>query len=239
MSNTVSDEILNAYLDNELDDKDTRFVDLQIKNTPELQRQIKQLQDLKLKIRGSYASVSSPLRQTPRTTQKKHLIRTGLAASVTLAIGLATGWFSHGHLNTMSLGADQLLGVKLENLSPEDDKIIIHLSQNDVVLFDQALTKAENILARFDALDQHGKVHVLANSYGMDLLRKEKTPYQARIVNMMQTYDNVEFVACKNTLKRLKSSGKNTSLLSGVKVHGPVINEIIDRMQNGWSYIKI
>ncbi len=166
------------------------------------------------------------------------MIPAAIAASITLVVGLTTGWYTHGYINSTAK-SNYLLGVKLEDLKPQDTKIIIHLAQNDMALFDKALTKAETLLAYFDTLHQQGKVHILANSFGMDLLRSDKTPYQKRILDMMETYDNVEFVACKNTIKRLKSSGKNIDLLPGVKVHGPVINQIISSLQNGWTYISI
>ena len=239
MSKTVSEEMLNAYLDNELDEKDICFIDLQIKNNPQLQRRIEQLQDLKLKIRDSYASVRPPVRPAIRHAKKKNLLPAGIAASLTLVIGLASGWYSHSYFNVFPTSSDYLLGVKLDDLKPEDNKIIIHLAQNDIDLFDKALTKAEILLTRFETLNQDGKIHVLANSYGMDLLRTDKTPYQERITNMMKNHDNVQFVACKNTIKRLQSAGKSVDLLPGVKVHGPVINEIITGLQSGWTYMKI
>lgn len=239
MDNSVSDEMLNAYLDNELDEKDTRFIDTQIKNIPELQYKIEQLQDIKLKIRASYAGVEPPFNPQIHSASNTHLIPAGIAASVIMVIGLAAGWYSHSYLNNHPASTDHLLGVKLEALKPKDNKIMIHLAQNDIALFDQALTKAETILAGFEAFNPQGKVHILANSYGMDLLRADTSPFQKRIINLMQSYDNVNFVACKNTLKRLQSSGKNTDLLPGVKVNGPVINEIVSSLQNGWTYIKI
>ncbi|MCK5666588.1 MAG: hypothetical protein KAI17_24020, partial [Thiotrichaceae bacterium] len=237
MSKTVSEEMLNAYLDNELDEKDNRFIEMQIKNNVELQRRIEQLQDIKIKVRASYASVSPPVHHAIRPCNKRSLIPSSLAASLILCFGLASGWYTHGYINTTTENFGQLLGIKLEQLNPQDDKIIIHLAKNDRALFDAALTKAEKLLSAFAALNQQGTVRVLANSYGMDLLREDKTPYQERISNLMLKYNNVEFVACENTIKRLKSSGKNIELLPGVKVHGPVINEIISGLQNGWTYI--
>jgi len=240
MSDTVSEEMLNAYLDNELDEKDTRFIELQIQNNAELQHRVEQLQDIKIKIRASYASVSPPVRHEIRPCRKRNLLPSSLAASLILSVGLASGWYTHGYINmTTENNSSHLLGIKLEQLKPQDNKIIIHLAQNDSALFDEALTKAESLLIRFDEMNQQGEVHILANSYGMDLLRKDKTPYQKRISNMMLKYNNVEFVACTNTIKRLKSAGKYIELLQGVKVHGPVINEIISSLQNGWTYIKV
>ncbi len=240
MSKTVSEEMLNAYLDHELDEKESRLIELQIQNNAELQHRVEQLQDIKIKIRASYASVSPPSHREIRPCNKRNLLPSSMAASLILCFGLASGWYTHGYINTTAdNNSSHLLGIKLEQLKPQDNKIIIHLAQNDRALFDEALTKAESLLIRFDAMKQQGKVHVLANSYGMDLLRKDKTPYQKRISNMMLKYNNVEFVACTNTIKRLKSAGKNIELLPGVKVHGPVINEIISSLQNGWTYIKV
>lgn len=239
MSKIVSEEMLNAYLDNELDEKDISFIDLQVKNNAQLQRRIERLQDLKLKIRDSYAAVRPPAHHKISQGSKKHLLPASVAASLILGVGLASGWYSHGYFNTFSIGSDYLLGLKLSDLKPQDTKIMIHLAQNDTALFDKALTKAEILLTRFETLNQDGKIHVLANSYGMDLLRKDKTPYQIRIANMMKNYDNIKFVACKNTIKRLKSAGKSVDLLPGVKVDGPVINEIVTGLQNGWTYMKI
>ncbi|MCU7940106.1 MAG: hypothetical protein KZQ64_07180 [gamma proteobacterium symbiont of Bathyaustriella thionipta] len=239
MSKIVSEEMLNAYLDNELDEKDIRFIDLQIKNNVQLQKRVEQLHEIKLKIRASYESVSPPVRDKKRQESKKRLIPAGMVASLTLLIGLVSGWYSHSYFNVFSSNPDYLLGVKLGALNPEDNKIMIHLAQNDRVLFDKALTKAEKLLARFESFNQNGKVHVLANSYGMDLLRKDKTPYQERIAKMMKNHENVKFVACKNTIKRLKSNGKSVDLLPGVKVQGPVINEIVSGLRNGWTYMKI
>ena len=240
MSKIISEEMLNAYLDNELDEKDSQFIELQIQNNAQLQQRVERLQNIKINLRTAYSSVTPPMRHVISPYRKSNLLPTSLAASLILSIGLASGWYTHGYINTTTENnSSHLLGIKLEQLQPQDNKIIIHLAQNDSALFDEALTKAESLLMRFAAMNQPGEVHILANSYGMDLLRKDKTPYQQRISNMMLKYNNVEFVACTNTIKRLKSAGKNTDLLPGVKVHGPVINEIISGLQNGWTYIKV
>lgn len=235
----ISKEMINAYIDNELDAKDTQFIDLEMKKDAALQHKIEQLHDLKLKIKASYASVHSPIHHEVSASHSNHLIPASMATSIILLAGLVTGWYTHTYINTSMTESNYLLGVKLEQLKPQDNKIIIHLSQNGTVLFDKALTKAETLLAYYDTLQQQGQVHILANSYGMDLLRSGKTPYQERIILMMERYDNVEFVACKNTIKRLKSAGETIDLLPGVKVHGPVINEIVSSLKNGWTYINI
>jgi len=239
MSNSISNEMINAYIDNELDEKERLLIDESLQSDQQLRAKIEQLKSLKLNIKNSYSSVSSPLDKPNSLTLKNHTFPKTLAASIALFFGLVTGWYSHDYINLSTANSQYLLGVKLEALKPQDNKIIIHLSKNDLVLFDNALTKAETLLAYFNTIKQQGKVHILANSYGMDILRSDTTPYQERISKIMNKYNNVEFVACENTIKRLKSSGKEINLLPGVKVHGPVINQIISRLQNGWTYINI
>ncbi len=239
MTQKLSDEMINAYIDNQLAPKDLQLIIKQMKNNVELRVKIDKLKSLKNIIKKSYVSVSQPINLKKRQYKINPLFPASLAASITLLFGIGMGWYSHSYIGISDTSSNYLLGIKLKELKPKDNKIIIHLSQNDVELFDQALTKAEKLLAYFDTIKNKGKVHILANSFGLDILRTNTSPYQERIIKMMQTYDSVEFVACQNTLKRLESSGKDTKLLPGVKVHGPVINEIISSLQDGWTYISI
>ncbi len=249
MNTSVSTEMLNAYIDNELDQKEAYEVEAEIKKDSELQKQLDDLQQLKLKVQASYASIRPPVRYPQKASSS--WLPTAVAASLTLVVGISSGWYGHQYMNDDALfdgvignvnkdvSVDNLLGVKLQPVKAQDNKIIIHLAQNDRQLFDKALAKAEALLARFDAMEQKGSIQVLANSYGMDLMRKGKSPYKERITNMIQQHDNIQFVACSNTIKRLESNGVNVDLIDGVQVHGPVIDEIVTHMQDGWTYIKI
>lgn len=247
MNISISDELLNAYIDNELDEKEAQKIEAEIENGSELRNKVRHLQQLKMQMRASYASLRAPLHHN--TNKNSVVIPTGIAASVTLLVGITSGWFGHqymdqapdsiSHGSTVTPEQQQLLGIKLQPVKKQDNKIIIHLAQNDKQLFDKALAKAEALLDRFDKLKESGVIQVLANSNGMDLLRKDKSPYKTRIVKMMQQHKNIEFVACQNTIKRLESNGVNVQLINGVEVHGPVINEIVNHLQDGWTYIKI
>jgi len=241
MNNSISTEMLHAYIDNELDEREALEVEVEIKKSSQLQKQLRDFQQVKLKIQASYASLRAPVRsQSP--SSKSAWLSTAIAASLTLTLGISSGWYGHQYMVNSEQNAgviDNLLGVKLHAVTPQDDKIIIHLAQNDQLLFDKALQKAEALLKRFESMEQKGAIQVLANSNGMDILRDDKSPYKQRIVNLMNQYDNIQFVACQNTIKRLESNGQNVDLINGVQVHGPVINEIVSHMQDGWTYIKI
>ncbi len=247
MNISISDELLNAYVDNELDEKEAQEIESAIQDDSELRNKVRNLQQLKMQIRASYASLRAPVHHN--NTKNPVIIPAGIAASVTLLVGISSGWLGHEYLESQADAVSQqssithqqqeLLGIKLQPVKAQDNKIIIHLAQNDKQLFDKALAKAEALLDRFDKLEESGVIQVLANSNGMDILRKDKSPYKARIVKMMQQHKNIEFVACRNTIQRLESNGVDVQLINGVEVHGPVINEIVNHLQDGWTYIKI
>ena len=241
MNSSISTEMLNAYIDNELDEKEALEIEAEIKKSTQLQKKLHDYQQVKLKIQASYASLRAPVRRE-REAAKSTWIPTAIAASLTLTVGITSGWFGHQYMAsnaTNDVTIDKLLGVKLQAVTPQDDKIIIHLAQNDQVIFEKALAKAEALLERFESMEQKGSIQVLANSNGMDILRNDKSPYKQRIVNLMDQHDNIQFVACQNTIQRLQANGQNVDLINGVQVHGPVINEIVTHMQDGWTYIKI
>ncbi|WP_198262475.1 hypothetical protein [sulfur-oxidizing endosymbiont of Gigantopelta aegis] len=250
MNHSISTEMLNAYIDNELDKKESQEIERAIKNDSELSRRLDEIQQLKLKVQASYATIRAPLRQDVPMA-KSNWLPTTIAASLTLAVGVSSGWYGHQYIDAgvvlggaigsvnQDASVENLLGVKLQPVQAQDDKIIIHLAQNDRALFDKALAKAEALLDRFEKMEQKGSIQVLANSYGMDILRNDKSHYKERITKMINENDNIEFVACSNTIKRMEESGKQVDLIEGVQVHGPVIDEIVTHMQDGWTYIKI
>ena len=74
MSANISEEMINAYIDNELDEKDIQYINKEIQNDVQLQVKIEQVKSLKYKIRQSYASVVAPLESKKRLHQTNRKI---------------------------------------------------------------------------------------------------------------------------------------------------------------------
>ena len=57
---------------------------------------------------------------------------------------------------------------------------------------------------------------------------------------MQQDYKNVKFLACGKTIERLqlKNILQTVPLLPGVTVVPSALDQVILRMQDGWSYIR-
>jgi intracellular sulfur oxidation DsrE/DsrF family protein len=72
------------------------------------------------------------------------------------------------------------------------------------------------------------------------MLRVGASPYPHRVQRMMQEYDNLSFVACQNTVDRLKRErGIIARLSPGVVVIDFGVAEIMRRQQEGWPYIRV
>ncbi len=56
---------------------------------------------------------------------------------------------------------------------------------------------------------------------------------------MLREYDNLQFVACQNTIDQLKRDrGVTARLLPGVIVTDSGVAEIMRRQREGWVYIR-
>ena len=69
-------------------------------------------------------------------------------------------------------------------------------------------------------------------------MRKDVSMYQERIKNLVTEYNNVRFLACSRAIKRLESQGIDVKLLPEIQIAPSALEQIIQRMQTGWQYIK-
>ena len=60
-----------------------------------------------------------------------------------------------------------------------------------------------------------------------------------RVRKMMDKYDNLTFVACANTIRRLREQGVDVLLIDRTHASETAIDHVIGRLQAGWTYIKI
>lgn len=77
-------------------------------------------------------------------------------------------------------------------------------------------------------------IEVVVHGPGLDIVTKSKSTQIEAIQLMMQK--DVQFVACRNTMKQKGITEKQ--LLPNVGVVAMGIGEIVRRQEQGWTYIK-
>lgn len=239
MKDTPTPEYLNAYVDGELSADERERALALVTSDPEFRLRACELRTIKEMVKGAYAEAPAPpVRAHPRA-------RAGLGgmavAGLVLALGVGGGWVAHDYVNpgaAQRLGAGLPEGYKAIALSDrvDPDKIILHLDSGDVSRLARVLDLAERILAQRGA---GARVEIVANSYGLDLLRADVTPLGPRIVDMSHRHANLSFVACGQTVARLAREGVRVELLKEAGTASSAINEIMTRMGEGWVYVKV
>ena len=110
--------------------------------------------------------------------------------------------------------------------------LIIQVSDDNPRTMKIALNNAMNVVK---ALGQDNvEVEIVAYGPGLKLLLNQNKAFRDR-VQSLQFY-GIRFVACKNTMNKMKVTKKD--LVSGVTVVQAGVLEIMTKEEQGWSYVR-
>jgi len=226
-----SDERLNAFVDNQLGAEDCEEILAAVATDAELGQRLCALRSAKELVRHAYGNVPAARR---RLNRQVPVWGGALAASVALIVGVLAGWLGH-HATTSvkppGLSATWAGGV----FATEPARILIHLDSAKAEQMDAALDLAEAYLAKVGS----AQVEIIANHRGLDLLRARTTPYAGRIAELKAHHARVGFVACGQTMARLQRVGEDVTLVPEAAVTRTAIEHVAERVQEGWTYLKI
>ena len=237
----ISDELLYALIDGELEQNEAEQLYAQISADETLANRLCVLRSMKDMMRLAYnASFQAPgIVDAPY--QKPGHWGSGLAAALLLTLGLSAGWILHSSQNN-SFAIDALAEngpINLVGVKADPRKILLHIDSASPQKYSAILDRAENILNA--AREQNGElqVEVLANSHGLNLLRVGHSPFADRIAQLTRTHDNLRFVVCAQTVARFTREEGNILLLPQAELAPSAIGEVVDHLQKGWTYTKI
>ena len=114
----------------------------------------------------------------------------------------------------------------------KDHKIVFQFTNANDTLQQKAFVKQlENITEHWPK----AKYEVVLYNQGLELVMKNNTKYQSRLQALKSK--GVKFVVCENTLKNRKIS-KDAFPEILVEYTPAGIAEIVEKQEQGWSYIK-
>jgi intracellular sulfur oxidation DsrE/DsrF family protein len=243
-----SDEVLNAYIDGELDQAEALEITERMSKDPELRRRVEELQVVKNLVRLSYSkepvNESAALVHARSNTRKqqrlKSLARLAIAASVLLSLGLVTGWYMNHYL-----AHDSLLKIAnhidLAGAAKEKSKnIVIQVSTKDQYRWNTILNEVENTLKNHNRESGKLRLHLVTNAQGIQMASTRQNPYADRIQRLIKKYPNFALQVCKQTLNRMYKEKKiKPDLLPGAEVVPSALGEVMKKRSDGWIYIKI
>ncbi|MHB8167921.1 MAG: hypothetical protein ACYDDT_14305 [Sulfuricella sp.] len=236
----VSDEFLNAFVDDQLDAAEKSQAFDAIGHDEALKERVCELRGLKEMVKHAYAH--SPTRvPTVKGRRSRASYLQALAACLLLCVGGASGWFAHVWTG---MGSDRemarlLQSVQRSDIGGEPQKLIVHVSSSNPVRLKSALDETESLLDAYRRTNRPLQVEIIANGGGVDLLRADVSPYAQRIGMMQEKYPNLDFMACGQTIKKLQEKGVNVQLLPHTGVASSALDQITRRLKQDWVYIKV
>lgn len=222
----ISDEQLGAFTDGELEaDEENRIFTLS-EACPELDGRLCQQRKLKEMVQHAYRDVPEPRRRDSRSGPRKGLFNLAAAAILALAVGLAGGWMASHSLQERSAAA----------VPVSQDTWLLHVASSDPARMQVALDRAEELM-RGSGASAPGRVEIVANEGGLDLLRSDRTPFANRIRALAE--QDVLFFACSKAIERLEEQGIDVRLVPEANTNYSALDRVVHRMQQGWTYEKI
>jgi len=241
-NNQYSDEHLNAFIDEQLDNTEKAELLDAIRHDAELSQRVCKLQKLHNLVQLSYQSIEVPKRHqnTGKEAQQPAKIKWLMVASLLLAAGTLTGWFSNEVIGTKSLY--DIAEIKQNNSATNMDKwrLMLHVSTANPTRLNIVLDEVEALLEEYAVASKTLELEILTNSEGLALVTNNHQQYNHRLQNLQHKYQNLVVLACGQTIKRLQhANGKPVDLLPQTNIVSSAISQIVKRQKEGWTYIRI
>jgi len=231
----ITEEQLNALIDNELHDHEKAQVLDAINNDDALAIEFNNLRkDMDLLALAYSQPPKPPKTFAFESDRQPGKLMVAMAASIVILVGvLVTSYLTFNSDHTVS---ESFTAVNQYIPAGKDNKVLVHVSSNDKERIEKALDKVDEIL--ISSKKNHSKLDliVVANADGLNMVR-DGSPYADRIKSLSAS--NVRFVACGFAMEnaRLKE-GKEVTLLPEANKVPAALTEILDRLKEGWLYVK-
>jgi intracellular sulfur oxidation DsrE/DsrF family protein len=234
---TYTEDEVQGFVDGQLTGEARRRVLESSEQDAALARRIQDYRMVNDALRHAFDAVAPPPRRHGSTARRQLLGRVAAAAVLFLPLGFFAGWFTHGMDRGPDLDAALAGGVRVPAPPAAHLNALLHISVDDAAAERAVLDRAEAILAAYS--DQGARVEVVTNGAGLNLLRADTSKVADRVRAMMVKYHNLTFLACANTIKHLKARGIDVVLIDHADAGSTALDHIVQRLQQGWTYIKI
>lgn len=241
----VSEEILNAFVDGELESEERDYVlTLEATNT-DVAKAICEVRRLKNLVKAASAE-ESEIGKIPNISfsSTRCFKISYVAASIVLAFTVIIFSISNQKnpdimfaTESTYLDRDSLLTAasKKQNLN-----LVLHLKSAEVKQTTKLLQVLESVLQTSARYQKNLQIEVVASGPGLHMLQKQSSVYTNKITAIGNKHKNVSFIACGNTLHNLqKKTGKKIQIVKQAMLVDSGPKWVKQRQEKGWAYILL
>jgi len=240
MTKQFSDEFINSYLDDELENGERIEILDAIRHDSDLSARVCILKNVKDMVQLAYQVESTP----SSNGKNKHFNHfKSIAASILIVAGVAIGWAANDYTNQSSL-SELAKTVRLPNNAFTNEqknwRLMLHVSSYDPKRYNILIEETEALLKTASENNESVQIELLTNGPGLSLLKDDNQEYAKRLNALADKYDNFKLLACEKALQRLKvEKNIDLELVPEVQKVGSALHHVIQRQKQGWSYIHI
>ena len=240
----VSNEMLNAFVDDELEDEERQDLLTAQVDDARIAQAICELRVLKDLVKSARPTIEGTAwLEIPRRPWFMNWLTAAAVAFMAVLLGVAGMWYqadpadSNRQLSTAHASVDALLQA---SLASKQLKLVFHVKQRGNVAAEDLFAQLERMLQHASDESRNLHIQVIASGAGLSLLRKDESLYLEKVSFLSTHYDNVDFVACQRSmLRQATAEDKDINILPEALItySGP---ELIKRRQRqGWATIII
>lgn len=237
----ITDETLNAFVDQQLTPGEMDEVFEAIKHDPDLARRSCEIRQLKSMVKLAYDGVE-PSRPVQRSKARAWSMQ-AMAAMLLLGLGGLLGWTLRPMGGSILPAALAQKGEFMQASHPQaaaGNRFILHLDSDKPERMAAVLDYADQILDNARKEGVPAELEIVANNYGLSLLREGyNDPFQQRIDALAAKHANLKFIACGQAVARIEREGKKVTLIEEAQMVPSVIGEVVSKMKEGWTYIRV
>jgi len=230
----ISDEILGAYIDNELDAAERAEIQERLTADSALRARACELWQLKQMVRGAYPLPRQQGDKTGRGGKPPGAAGWphALAAALLVVVGTASGWLGNNKFES-----ERQMASQIDAIRSQGGRVVVHLFSDEPARMEAALKLADQLASEHDEAGRPFRVEFIANGPGLHLLRTGGSPYAAQIEELRH-HENLRLVACRQAIARLQERGLEVNLLPGVEEAVSAESELATRLTQGWRYVQ-
>jgi uncharacterized protein len=232
MNHDISDELLNAFADNELAGAEKAELLERIAADAALRAKVCETWHLKEMVRSAHPLPAGKRGKIRRS--RWSMLGLPVAACLLLMIGAGGGWLAHDEYDDSWIPAPQMKAIQAQG-----NRVVLHLVSGDAREIEVALRKAEQLASARDRAGGLIQVELVANGGGIRMLQAGNPQIAARVAAIRQKHANLRLIACNEAMDRLRERGVEVNLMPEVDVVPSAVEEIAARLNQGWRYLQV
>lgn len=229
----ITDAQINALLDGELSDIEAARITAAIATQPPARQRLDELRRVQNATRTILAAPK------PARKPHSHPYRAVAAISVmAMTLGGVAGWWARGPASLgVQVSSAQIATAASRTPSPQ---ILLHIANGDRRSLAGSMQQVEALLTSKRTDGKAVQLEVLVNGGALLAVMADASPVATHIARLQRDYPNLRFVACRQTIERYRlERGAEPKLVPGVTVASSALEQVVYRLGQGWTYVRI